>query len=329
MTESLSKTLLSQLSQFVAEQMGLHFPKERFRDLERGIGAATREFGFKDTESCIDWLVSSRLQKAQIEMLASHLTVGETYFFRDTKTFEVLETHILPELIESRRRNAQRVRIWSAACATGEEPYSIAISLARAIPDLRNWQVTILATDINPRFLEKASNGVYGKWSFRDAPSWLQKQYFKKTEQGRFEISPHIKKMVKFSYLNLPEDTYPSLVNDTNAMDIIFCRNVLMYFTEQQARKVVHRLYRSVLDGGWLITSPSEASHMLFSQFVTVNSSDIFLYRKQTREPQPTRGFLSEGGIAGPKSVETSVASPLPLEFIFELDPHLASPPSP
>ena len=323
MPNNISEKLLYQVNHFVAERMGLHFPKKRFSDLERGIYSAAREFDFDDTESCIHWLLSSSLKKNQIEILASHLTVGETYFFRSKEIFEALEKHILPDLIRLRRKGERRLRIWSAGCSTGEEPYSIAILLSRTLPVIKSWKVTILATDINRRFIQKASEGVYGKWSFREAPSWLKDGYFRKKEGGHFEISPHIKKMVKFSYLNLAEDTYPSLLNDTNAMDIIFCRNVLMYFTPGRTRKVVHRIYRSLVDGGWLLTSPSDASYTFFSQFATVNSHDVILYRKDARKPQAVEDFSPREVMADAMPVEMPVAPEPSVDFIPELEPEV------
>lgn len=282
MDYSISEPQLCTLSEFVADQIGLHFPRERWNELSRGMSAAARELGFADVESAIRWLVASPLTRYQIEVLASHLTVGETYFFREKKTFEILEQHVLPELIRLRRDTEQRLRIWSAACCTGEEPYSIAIALSSMIPDVENWNVSILATDINPRFLQKASNGAYGDWSFRDTPSWIKQRYFKATKGNRFEILPNLKNMVAFSYLNLAEDVYPSLMNNTNAMDIILCRNVLMYFTPERVRRVVRNLHRCLVDGGWLIVSPSETSHVLYAPFKTVNFSGGIFYRKAT-----------------------------------------------
>ncbi len=276
----ISDTELSKISELVAEQTGLHFPVNRLHDLERGICSAAREFGFKDAESCIWWLLSSPLSKTQIEVLSSYLTVGETYFFREKKTFEMLERNVLPELIHSRQGNKKSLRIWSAGCCTGEEPYSIAILLSKMIPDIKDWNITILATDINPRFLKKAAEGVYTEWSFRDTPSTIKERYFKRTKEGRFEILPSIKKMVTFSYQNLVEDSYPSLLNNTNAMDIIFCRNVLMYFDHECQMKVIQNLYRCLMDNGWLIVSPSEISHVLFTRFTTVNFHGAIGYKK-------------------------------------------------
>lgn len=274
-----SDALLLQLSAVLAEWMGLDFSRNRLRDLERGIVTAASELGFADPEECLRYLTLSTMTREQIEVLASHITVGETYFYRDPKSIEVLKRCVLPELTSARRHGERRIRIWSAGCATGEEPYSVAIMLDAAFPELRDWSVTILGTDINPRFLEKAQAGVYSEWSFRDTPQWVRERYFRKTRKG-FTIQPRIKEMVTFEYHNLVEDPYPSLVNSTNAMEIIFCRNVLMYFSSTSARDVVDHFYRSLIDGGWLVVSPVETSQTLFSRFETVNVDGVTLYRK-------------------------------------------------
>jgi chemotaxis protein methyltransferase CheR len=305
---------LAELSELIAGVTGLHFPRSRWSDLERGIGFASREFGFKDVETCLQWLLSSPLSKNQIEVLASYLTIGETYFFREKNSFEVLEGHILPELISSRRKTEKRIRIWSAACATGEEPYSIAILLSKMLPDLQDWGITILATDINPRFLKKAAEGTYSEWSFRGTPPWVKEGYFKKKKDGRCEILDEVKRMVAFSYLNLAEDVYPSLLNNTNAMDIIFCRNVLMYFAPEQVEKVIHNLYRALPEGGWLIVSPNETSPVLFSQFVTINFPGAILYQKDTQKSQRIKDFISIEPRFYPRPEEKKVsAQPSPL----------------
>ncbi len=281
MRPTLSSTLLSRLSEFVATQTGLNFPQERWGDLERGIAAAAPDFNFPDRESCANWLLSAPLTRHMKEILATHLSVGETYFFREKQNLGILEEQILPQLLQARRQNEQRrLRIWSAGCCTGEEAYTIAIMLDKLIPDLKEWHITILATDFNPKFLRKAALGVYGEWSFRDAPDWLRERYFTKGADGRLEILPRIRKMVTFSYLNFAEDVYPSLSNNTGAMDVIFCRNVLMYFTAQRAKQVADNFYRALIDGGWIIVSPTEASNRLLSSFVPVEFPGVVLYRK-------------------------------------------------
>jgi chemotaxis protein methyltransferase CheR len=294
MRRALPDPILAGLSEFVAAHMGLHFPPERWRDLERGIGAAAREFGLPDAETCARMLPSAPLTRTQIEILASHLTVGETYFFRETKSFEALEEHILPELLRARRGAEQRLRIWSAGCCTGEEPYSVAMLLERLIPDAEAWNVTILATDINPRFLRKAAQGVYGEWSFRGTPDWIRERYFKARRDGRFELHPRIRKRVTFSHLNLADDVYPSLASNTNAMDVILCRNVLMYFTGERAQQVAANFHRSLVGGGWLIVSPTETSTALFSPLAPVQLPGAVLYRKAGGAVPPPAAIAHE-----------------------------------
>ena len=300
----------SQLTELIAERMGLHFPRERWGDLQRGLAGAAQELGFEDAAACVTCLLSAPPTKAQLQVLASHLTIGESYFFRDRQTLEAFADNILPELIRARRGRDQRLRIWSAACCTGEEPYSLAILLHQRLPDLREWHVTITATDINSRFLHKAAAGTYGEWSFRNAPAGLKERYFNRTADGRFAIVPEIKKLVTFAHLNLVDDFYPSLTTDTNAMDVIFCRNVLMYFAPSQISKVIGELHHALVEGGWLAVSPSEASHALFPQFVTVNFPGAILYQKSNGPPrteqQWTPAPLSEAAQFVAFAIETS-----------------------
>src|SRR3990170_7336777 len=155
MTPELSNNSLSSVSEFISSLIGLHFKESRWNDLKYGIKSASREFGFSDVEAFINWLPSSTLGRKHIEILASHLTIGETWFFREQDTFSVLEERILSELITSRYSNQKRLRIWSAGCSTGEEAYSIAILLNKMMADISEWNITILATDINPKFLSK------------------------------------------------------------------------------------------------------------------------------------------------------------------------------
>ena len=209
MNFAMSPSLLGRLSQFIAARMGLHFPQERWGDLANGLALAAREHGLKDAEEYAQWLLSAALTRREIETLASHLTVGETYFFREKRSFEILEDEVIPELIRVHQRGDQRLRIWSAGCCTGEEAYSVAMLLDKMIPNLFDWNVTILATDINPKFLESASLGIYGEWSFRGIPPGIRERHFVSLSDGKMQISRRIRHMVSFSLLNLAEDALP------------------------------------------------------------------------------------------------------------------------
>ncbi|HEY4299735.1 MAG TPA: CheR family methyltransferase [Candidatus Didemnitutus sp.] len=280
MMRELSDPLLSRCGEFIAEHLGLHFPPERAADLQRGIRLAAEEFGYAETEPFARWLLSPPFMRERMEILASHLTVGETYFFRDQRAFETLENQILPELIRLRRGGGQRLRLWSAACCTGEEAYSLALSVRKVLPDLADWQVTILGTDINPRFLGKAARGVFGEWSFRSTAPGFKEDYFTRSGDGRWEIAPEIRKMVSFRQFNLAGDVYPSLVNDTNAMDVIFCRNVLIYFAPGPAARVVRQLAPCLTEGGWLILGPNELSQVAEPNLIPRRFSGATLYQK-------------------------------------------------
>lgn len=308
MDERASPLLLAEFSRFLAAQIGLHFPTERWPELRRGLQGAAREFGFVDEDTCMRGLMSAPLSRTQVEVLASHLTVGETYFYREPKVLEAFRHRVLPELIE-RRAESRLLRIWSAGCCTGEEPYTIAAILREALPDFDRWNITLLATDINIRFLEKAAKGIYNDWSFRNLPAAVRERHFTRQAGDRYAIAPRIKRCVSFGYLNLAEDAYPALTNNTNAMDVIFCRNVLMYFAEDRARAVAGKLYRALIDGGWLIVSPSETSHALFGAFAPVAVEGVTLYRKSGKSGKSA----VEGALpweAPARAVDRLVAAP-------------------
>jgi chemotaxis protein methyltransferase CheR len=167
-----------------------------------------------------------------------------------------------------------------------------------------------MATDINPHFLQRASEGVYREWSFRATPLWIKERYFARQPGGGLAILPAIQKMVQFAYLNLLDDVYPSPLTSTTAMDVIFCRNVLMYLAPEQAKKVVHKLYHTLADGGWLIVSPTETSHVLFASFQTVNIPGAIFYRKDSKTSLPLEDFLPRE--AQPDAAPDDMGGPLP-----------------
>jgi chemotaxis protein methyltransferase CheR len=242
--------------------------------------AAAPDLGFTDPEQCIQWILSAQLTQEQMDIVVGHLTIGETFFFRDQAVFETLKDHVLTPWARSRNGFEKRLRFWSAACCTGEEPYSIAILLNEMAGLLRGWEITIMATDINARFIEKAQQGVYSQWSFRDMPDRLMARYFTKTGRNRFEISPHIKNMVAFSRLNLIEEGPVAPPGGADAVDVIFCRNVLMYLSPDMRTRVIHRLTHSFAGDGWLIVSPSETSLVKAPGLHPVRFPGAILHRK-------------------------------------------------
>jgi chemotaxis protein methyltransferase CheR len=295
MSEPLTGELLVRFDAFLARQLGLCFGPERWDDLRRGLDSASRDLDFADPAACVQWMLTAPLTRRQIDVLVGHLTVGETYFLRDPRTFEILQSQVLPELIRQRRTGTPRLRIWSAGCASGEEAYSLAIALTRTLPDWKQWQITVLATDINAGLLQKAEEGEYREWSFRGAPAWLKEQYFEPAGEKRYRIVPTIKRLVTFSYLNLADDVYPSLLNDTNAMDLILCRNVVMYFAPQQAKMVFEKLHRSLVDGGWFVCSPAESMYLAGLDMAPAELPGAVFYRRQRREAGVSPGWTGPG----------------------------------
>lgn len=279
MTVAISDNLISRLSEFVNSRTGLHFPREKWRDLKRNINAAAPDLGFDDTTACIEWLLSSRLTQEQKDTLVGHLTIGETFFFRDKFIFQTLKERILPAWLGSHEGRKKAITFWSAACCTGEEPYSIGM-LIDQMPAFRGWNVRIIATDINAQFLQKARKGVYTRWSFRDTPDEILTKYFKKMGKNRFEISPGIREMVSYSRYNLAKKDYPAELDEQGKVDIIFCRNVLMYLSPDMREKVLRRLTNALNKGGWLIVSPSETSFVQVPGLNPVRFPGAILHRK-------------------------------------------------
>lgn len=269
-----------QAQALAAQRLGLDLPEHRRADLERGLLAAGRACSMSAPEQYLAWLASLSDGHPAWGQFASSLTVGETYFFRDRAAFDALEQHVLPALIAARRaEGTRRLRLWSAGCATGEEPYSLAILLDRLIPDGSEWAITILATDVNSRALDIAERGRYREWSFRDTPRWIRDRWFHHRGPERIEVDARIRRMVTFAPLNLTDDGYPSVVTNTTAMDVILCRNVLMYFTGEALRRTVAKLRSALAIRGWLLVSPAEASIELFRPLTPVNFPGTVFYR--------------------------------------------------
>jgi chemotaxis protein methyltransferase CheR len=289
MRHSLPEDLLAAVSQFVESRLGIHIPAGRLVDLERGLRGLAKEVGAADVAAFANNLLSAPITQETEDLLAAHLTIGETYFYRDPRAFEVLEKEVLPAAARAREWMSggdRKIRIWSAACCTGEEPYSIAMAARRVLGDGSSRRVSILATDLNPRFLRKAASGIYGQWSFRALPEEMRARFFHQRAPDRWEIDDRLKLDVTFAPLNFMDDTFPSAANGTEGMDVIFCRNVLMYFSRETAAKVIAKLRRCLVDGGWLFTSATDAPRDLFAGFTMHETEGTIVYRRCDEVPQ-------------------------------------------
>jgi chemotaxis protein methyltransferase CheR len=306
---------LPRLRDLLAEFTGLRFPPERWTSIERAVELIGKQQGFSDARSWLEWFVTSPPTLQHLEPLVSQLTIGETYFFRDKPLFNALRATILPELIARRRGAGRQLRLWSAGCSTGEEPYSVAILLKRLLPDWRAWQITLLATDINPQSLAKARLGRYDNWSFRNGLPNPHDADFERVGSKSFAVAAPIKTLVRFEQLNLAQDTYTA---DCRSMDIIFCRNVLMYLEPACARAVIDKLCRCLVDGGWLILSAVEAALVEVPQLTSVRFDDLHLFQKQSIESMQNQ---SAERFAAPKIALASAASVSELNPVTTFDP--------
>jgi chemotaxis protein methyltransferase CheR len=293
----------------VLERTGLHFPEKKRSDLEIGLLKSLAESplasgnGDHKLDQYYNMLCNKDDSTSQAEMnrLIDILTIGETHFFRDEAQFNALSSQVLPALIARKRAAAAAVgpdiqpqlRIWSVGCATGEEPYSLAILLKELLPDLDNWYTLIFATDISQSALKRAQTAIYSNWSFReDRAKALRPRYFTRylppgprlgssqPSKDRYRLRDDIRRMVTFDTLNLIEDEYPAIHNNTVSMDLILCRNVTIYFTEEITRSVVRNLHHSLIDGGWLVVGHSEPSLTVYRAFQTHIFSGTVLYQK-------------------------------------------------
>ncbi len=323
---------LAALGDLLGERLGLRFAADRYADLERAIARAASDAGYPGSKTFVNHLLSGGMDERRVQALAWHLTVGETYFFRGNSTFAALERTILPRIIEARRRGSRHLRVWSAGCSSGEEPYSLAILLTRLLPDIADWHLTILATDINTRSLAKAERGIYGEWSFRDVPASLRSRYFAQTGDKSWTVAEHIKRLVTFSYLNLATGAYPSLVTNTTAMDVIFCRNVLMYFQTPTIKGVVGKLHDALVEGGALFVTASEASPEFFPQFTRSTwRGEIYFEKKACagvvapavplRPSRSASPLVAQRGVGAPRLRPAASAKKPPAAEVVADDP--------
>ena len=269
----------------ISQEVGLWYSDDRAAELERGLEQALRTLALDSHEELRRELAQGDSQV--IKTVSESLTIGETYFYRDASFFQNLEERFTRRTLPARCLAQKRLRIWSAGCSTGEEPYSIAIALRRCLLGLQNWDVRILGTDMNEKSLKKAAEARYGKWSFRDTPEWLRPRYFEAVEQDKHRPLPMVRELVEFRPLNLAKDHFPSAFNSTHEVDILLCRNCLMYLAPDQARRAVERFVSALAPGGYLVVSPVDVG--LLAGLPLESESGGF-YRKvveQTRPAQP------------------------------------------
>lgn len=234
---------------YLRQRTGLEFLPNRWKDFEGGMRRVMGRAGIEEPERFLDRL---RADDALLDELIAESTVGETYFFREPAQFSFIRDVVIREWAESGRTAG--FRAWSAGCASGEEAYSLAILLEELGLARRSH---VLGTDISRPSLARAREAVYGRWSLRSVDAAFSSRYFD-ARGDRWALHPRFRERVAFEYLNLASDNFPSLASGAWGMDLILCRNVLIYFDSATIRRVAERLAASLVEGGWLVTGPSD-----------------------------------------------------------------------
>jgi len=278
----LSRADFSEFRDFVNNRVGLHITSTKKKHLERCLIKRMSNLGHTSPKDYLRFIRNIPQNHVEMKELVNLLTVGETYFFRDHNQLNVVKKKILKPLIEKRNITAERrLKIWSAGCASGEEPYSLAMIIKELIPYLNFWKIDILATDINHHSLEKAKSASYNNWSFRNTSEHIKDKYFI-AKDSKHHLVDEIKKMVSFNYLNLVDPCYPSYFNRTTDIDLIICRNVAIYFNRETTRSIVERFYECLSDEGWLVMGASDP-FIADSRFKSKELSGLYIYYKSRK----------------------------------------------
>jgi chemotaxis protein methyltransferase CheR len=274
------RTLIEERSAILFDASRERFFAPRVQDYVRACGAV----------SASELLRRIRGSNAEYDRFLENLLTQETSFLRYPDVFQALERVVLPEVQARRMWNNPRVlRIWSAGCSTGEEPYSIAITILETLPFPDAWEIEILATDISRQALHQAERGVYSGRSLANLQPRLLETYFKKSG-GSWEVRPRLRRIISFAPMNLARAVY------VGRMDCIFCMNVLMYFSEERRNELLQRFYEVLEPGGVFFLGHSESMKCAPVRFETAVHGDCQYYVKplgtgaEPRSTTPVKG---------------------------------------
>jgi chemotaxis protein methyltransferase CheR len=257
-TPVLSNQLFHQFSQLVYQQCGINLHEGKRELLQARLNKRLRATGAESYQEYYQ-VITSPDNQAEVIQFLDCISTNLTYFFREPKHFEFLEQLALPELLEAKRKSGNmRLRLWSAACSTGEEPYSLAMCVVQQLSEAEKREFRILATDISTRVLDIARKGLYSRDRVDKVPGWLRQKFFLRRDDGDgepyFEVAPALKQLIAFRRLNLKE-RYPF----SGPFDYIFCRNVMIYFDKQTQQDLIQKMATYIAPGGYLFVGHSES----------------------------------------------------------------------
>ena len=270
MTMVLQDTTFKQLRDFIYEKCGIFIPETKKYLLEKKLTTRLDQRHLSTFDEYLPYLRSS-LNGDEIGKLFDAVTVNETYFFREPQQLDVFLNSVIARVIE--QKGLRDIRVWSAACSTGEEPYTIAMMLMEKKICAK---LEIFGSDISGSVLDAAQKGVFGSYSMRNVAEPYLSKYFKKNSAGH-ELATIVKNVVKFMNINLIDE---KKVRTLQGMDVIFCRNVLIYFDEKAKQKAVSLLYDSLRPGGFLIIGSAESLHNVTRAFKPVLFNKVVAYQR-------------------------------------------------
>jgi len=287
MTIPLPDDVFRLLREFIHGYCGIYFDDGSKFLLEHRLTRRLEQRRLRSFEEYYHFLRYDRKREEELAVLVDNLTTNETYFFRESPQLRAFSEEILPNLRET-LADRKVLRIWSAGCSTGEEPYTIAILLLESGDWWRDWRVEILGSDINQRVLHTARKGVYKKSAHRVTSPEMLAKYFIEEEKGNYRIADRVRELVSFSYLNLLDPFKTSLISN---MDVIFCRNVIIYFDKEAKKKVIESFYEKLREGGYLLLGHSESLINISTAFALRTLKNDMVYEKPVRTKIEIPGF--------------------------------------
>ncbi|MFQ5454889.1 MAG: CheR family methyltransferase [Nitrospirota bacterium] len=274
---TLSKDTFILLRDIIYNKCGIFFAEDKSYILQNRLKNRLKENNCRTFEEYYKFLKFDPLSVKEISSLINVITNNETSFFRDINQLKAFEEMVVPSIIEEKKDSLRRkMRVWSAPCSTGEEPYTIAMILLEKFAQLKFWDIEILASDISEGALASARRGAYKEYSLRNTEEVYKKKYFD-FYNGQYMIKPVIKRLVKFTHINLYNQIQVRNIRD---MDVIFCRNMIIYFDLEAKKKVIATLYNSLKPDGYLIIGHSESLHGISRSFKLMLSNNSIVYKK-------------------------------------------------
>jgi chemotaxis protein methyltransferase CheR len=270
-----SDEFIRRISALIYDRTGLSFHESSRFFLEKRIETRFSSLGITSGDDYMSYLQFDGDSEKEWDALITLITTNETYFMREERQLKCFKEDILPEL--AKKNPGKKIRIWSAGCSSGEEPYSIAI-LARESRCITENLVEIFATDINSRVIQKAKDGIYGESSFRAVDDLFKARWFTQEGGQKWRLKEEIRKRVNFQRFNLFDMDRYSLFAP---FDVIFCRNVIIYFDLEAKVRVVERFYDKLAAGGYLLLGHSESLISVTEKFRLVHLPNDLVYRKE------------------------------------------------